>query len=570
MKNTIGAVFILSSLLACSSSDGGSGGSGGSSATSGGTKTANGGTPAKGGTSGGGTPSVNGGAPAPTGGMGNVAGGGSPPAGTGGSNVGGGAGGSTPMGGTSAGSPASGGSSAGTAGASGGSSGGSGGSGGSAFSQCPYMKGELPDPLPKNYTAGTVTVFNDDGAWTWYSDERAVVDPVGGKLIISSDANGGSRNGGIDVVVYDLATKMGKRTQVGKLAPDDHNTGAVLVKPDGKYLIAWAGHNENCNTYWSNHNGTDWEPQKTFAWNSLGCPTSSGRSVTYNNVWNMTAENKIYNFVRSVDTSPNILVSTDSGASWNYGGRLTFSPTVGYVAGYYKYWGNGVDRIDFLGTEAHPRDSDTSLYHGYVKGGKSYNSADEVKDENITDKMGPDVTAFTRIFAKGTTLGGERFEHMWNSDIVRYDDGTVAAIGMGRTQSDGNNPDHSYVYLRFSGGMWKATNIGKAGKKLYDSEQDYVGLGALHPDDPNVIYISTPFDPRGGTQMSRREIFKGITCDEGATFDWEPITYNSSVDNLRPIVPKWDNKSMVLLWFRGTYQTAQIYDEEVVGIITQN
>jgi hypothetical protein len=292
--------------------------------------------------------------------------------------------------------------------------------------------------------------------------------------------------------------------------------------------------------------------------------------VTYNNLWNMTAENKIYNIVRSVDTSPNILVSSDNGASWSYGGRLTFSPTVGYVAGYYKYWGNGVDRIDFMGTEAHPRDSDTSLYHGYIKGGKSYNSNDQVKDENITDKMGPDINAFSKMFGTGTTLGGERFQHLWNSDIVRYDDGTIAAIGMGRTQADANNPDHSYVYLRFSGGMWKATNIGKAGKKLYDSEQDYVGLGAVHPDDPNVIYVSTPFDPRSGMQMSRREIFKGITCDQGATFNWEPITFNSSVDNLRPIVPKWDSKNMALLWFRGTYQTAQIYDEEVVGIITQN
>jgi hypothetical protein len=27
---------------------------------------------------------------------------------------------------------------------------------------------------------------------------------------------------------------------------------------------------------------------------------------------------------------------------------------------------------------------------------------------------------------------------------------------------------------------------------------------------------------------------------------------------------------MVLAWFRGTYQTAQIYNEEVVGIITRN
>ena len=53
------------------------------------------------------------------------------------------------------------------------------------------------------------------------------------------------------------------------------------------------------------------------------------------------------------------------------------------------------------------------------------------------------------------------------------------------------------------------------------------------------------------------------------TFQWTPITWNSSRDNLRPIVPAWDGNNMVLLWFRGTYQTAQIYAEEVVGIVTQ-
>jgi hypothetical protein len=40
------------------------------------------------------------------------------------------------------------------------------------------------------------------------------------------------------------------------------------------------------------------------------------------------------------------------------------------------------------------------------------------------------------------------------------------------------------------------------------------------------------------------------------------------VDNLRPIVPAWNASNMALLWFRGTYQTAQIYNEDVVGIVT--
>lgn len=31
----------------------------------------------------------------------------------------------------------------------------------------------------------------------------------------------------------------------------------------------------------------------------------------------------------------------------------------------------------------------------------------------------------------------------------------------------------------------------------------------------------------------------------------------------------WDESNTLVSWFRGTYSSAQSYDEEVVGIITQ-
>ena len=71
-----------------------------------------------------------------------------------------------------------------------------------------------------------MTQFNDNGAWTWYSDERVVVDAAGGKIIISSDANamgpgGSGRDGNVDAVIYDLNTRMGSRTVLGDLNPDE-------------------------------------------------------------------------------------------------------------------------------------------------------------------------------------------------------------------------------------------------------------------------------------------------------------------------------------------------------------
>jgi hypothetical protein len=569
--------LVAAGILACSSTDppssatggasgmtqGGSTSTGGITGGSGGTAT---GGATTGGTSGGGTAGMQAGTPgmggSVSGGMGGTA------------QAGTGAEGGTPPGGSSSGGNA--GSVTGGAAGAGGSSAGTGGAGGmpgSGFVTCPYTA--PADPTGNNYTAGTVRLFNNNGAWTWYSDERSIVDKENGKILVSSDANaqgpgGSGRDGNVDVVVYDIATNTASSPFVlGDLAPDDHNNAALLIKPDGNYLAFWAGHNENCNSYWRNHNGTQWGASQTFSWSSHGCPFENNRSITYNNLWNMPAEGKIYNFVRSVGTSPNLLVSSDNGVTWTYGGRLSSTPTVGYVAGYYKYWGNNVDRIDFLGTEAHPRDNDNNLYHGYLKGEKSYTSTDMQVDADISDGTSPQVTAFTRIFATGTMIDGKRMNHAWNSDIVRYDDGTIAAIGMARTNTDTNTPPHAFLYFRFNGTSWSTTYLGEAGTKLYDSEQDYVGLGAVHPNDPRIVYISTYLDPRNDMDLGNHEIFQGVTCDNGMTFTWTPITWNSSEDNLRPIVPAWDGNNMVLLWFRGTYQTAQIYNEEVVGIITR-
>src|SRR6185295_1529897 len=67
---------------------------------------------------------------------------------------------------------------------------------------------ESKTALPPSQTApdvvnGNLIQFNDNGAWTWYSDERAIVDPTGGKVVVGVDASGSGlggspRNGAIE------------------------------------------------------------------------------------------------------------------------------------------------------------------------------------------------------------------------------------------------------------------------------------------------------------------------------------------------------------------------------------
>src|SRR5262249_21754447 len=152
--------------------------------------------------------------------------------------------------------------------------------------------------------------------------------------------------------------------------------------------------------------------------------------------------------------------------------------TTGYVAGYYKYWGDGVDRIDFVGTEAHPRDKNNNLWHGYYKGGKLYDSNDKVVDDNAGDTNAQDISKFTEVFAAGTMLKGVPIYRLWNHDIMRYADGTIVITGQGRIANvqDEANPDKRMIYLRWNGKKWTPSYLVKAGPKLYDDEQDYTGV----------------------------------------------------------------------------------------------
>jgi hypothetical protein len=426
--------------------------------------------------------------------------------------------------------------------------------------------------------AKDIVQYNDNGGWCWYQDERALVDTKGGKFVIGSVASGGSRDSDQEVVVVDIASGDKKRfTLQSDLNPDDHNAPAFILRPDGGYAALWATHRDTCFSYYSTYDGTAWKKSTTYDWTADGCPwdtannPSPAHKVTYANPWYLSAEDKVYAGVRSVSTSPALLVSSDAGSSWKFHGRLSSSPTVGYVAGYYKYWGNGTDRIDFVGTEAHPRDNDNSLWHGYYKGGKLYDSTGKVVDDNVADTKAEDISKFTKVFGTGSMLNGTALYRMWNHDIVSYADGTIAITGQGRADNrtgtpSGSDPDKRMLYARWNGKEWKTTYLVKAGPKLYADEQDYTGLSALHPDNPNVIFVSTTFDPRDDkTQFKKHEIFMGVTCDNGATFKWAPITENSTVDNFRPIVPKWDANHTLLLWMKGTYNTAQKFSTEIVG-----
>ena len=158
---------------------------------------------------------------------------------------------------------------------------------------------------------------------------------------------------------------------------------------------------------------------------------------------------------------------------------------------------------------------------------------------------------------------------MVRSAQLRGGGGVVArAAGGTLISSDTMNP--RYRRLRNV-----VEEIAHAARRLYPTEDDYSGLGALDPNDPDVLYISTDADPVKGTPLISRadnkrhyELFRGERRASG-TWTFTPFTYNSAFDNLRPIIPKWNDRRTAIVWMRGSYvhNQGEWYSAVVAAVI---
>jgi hypothetical protein len=452
--------------------------------------------------------------------------------------------------------------------------------------------------------AENLILFNDNGTWSWYMDERVIIDPASGRLLVSSVTSSpvaypiGRPTGAIDLVTYDLASGNRTRFQLSDIQEDDHNVAGLLILPSGKYLAMYSNHGNAQGlgdqfTRWrvstNPHDTSAWSPEQTFDWYTTpgnAPPPSPNRvNVSYHNLFYLPSEDRVYNFSRGTYQSPNILLydpEVDDGnpatgpapLTWN--GQLASSVVTGYSAGYYKYASNNTDRIWFVGTETHPRNYiNNSVYAGYIQDGKSFDMAGNQRDANIFDNQNtgggpaavPDVSTFTPVQQGGVN----GYTRLWTVDLALGADGLPVALYTSRFND--NADDHRLHYARFDGTAWHAYEVARMAYRLYGPEEDYTGLGAFVPGDPNTIYVSTPVDPRdptGATATVNHEIYKGVTANGGMNWTWTAITSGSSVDNLRPIVPAWDGQRRAVLWHRGVYTTAQNTDEAIVGIIERN
>ena len=435
-----------------------------------------------------------------------------------------------------------------------------------AFTRLVIGLGSLLCLMPALAAPDPWIVLNDDGGWCWFEDPRVVVDA--GNLVLGSVANGShdpARKGDIDVVSYDLAAGTLVRSTLHKnLQADDHDSPALLLRPDGRWLALYSMHGTENRIYYRfsvrPHDATEWQPEQVFV------PSLSTR-VTYSNPLRLSRENvpegRIYNFFRGYDNTakPAWMFSDDLGESWRMGGLLIDFQAARKQRPYVKYASDGRDTIHFAFTEGHPMEFNTGIYHAVYRAGQICDSEGRFIRSPTNGPIVPSEA--TRIFAGNSNnmawIHGLALDNQGRPRLVYTVQKNAAGVPKGKA-----GQDLRYHFARWDGSKWHDAEIAFAGSTLYTGEDDYAGGICLHPDDPDTVFISANVNPSTGELPGHFEIYRGHTRDEGATWKWSPVTRNSQVDNLRPIVLSTASKQTMLLWLRGHYRKYIDYDLQVV------
>jgi autotransporter-associated beta strand protein len=414
----------------------------------------------------------------------------------------------------------------------------------------------------------TTTATAPNGAWSWFEDERAIIDssdPNNPLLLVSSvssAADGNVESGDIDLLWRNLTTgAQGEFELHDRLERDDHDSAALYLRPDGRYLAMYSKHITDNLTRWristNPHDPTSWQPMQAL---------NNGAGTTYDNIYHLAGDNngagRTYNFTRANGFDPVVQTSNDHGSTWTNAGQL-LTQGDGNDRPYVRYASDG-KKIHFISTEEHPRDFANSVYHGYIQDGKLYNTNGSLIDNNLFDPNAVSPTALTKIFQNGSTSNGTTMNRAWTISLEV--DNTGNPVGVFSARANDNNNDHRFFYGRYDGNQWQVNEFAKAGGFLYASESDYTGLVAIDPENPNVLVMSSKIDPRSDTTTNKYELYKGVTSNFGANWTWSAITENSTVDNVRPIIPEWNGLNTALTWMRGTFSTYTSWTTEVVGI----
>ena len=414
-------------------------------------------------------------------------------------------------------------------------------------------------------------LLHDDGGWCWFQDPRVVAN--GNYIVIGSVANGRFdtlKAGNVDAIVYDIQKDTaGVMTLHERLEANDHATPAFLVRSDQRWLALYSEHNNENRFYYRIS-----EPEDPTNWGEIRTYSPSEESmITYSNLYSLEDENnRIYNFFRGLDRSfkPSWVWSDDLGKTWHTGSVFIDVAEEFRHRPYVKYRSDDVETIHMVYTQGHPRNYDNSVFHIYYRDGWLHQS-DGSPVTSLSDGLNePEMGSLV--------FQGDADNVAWVIDMVLDKQGQPRIVfsvktGSSEASEEEDGMDHRYYYGLWNGKEWDIYEMAYAGTRLYKGENEYTGLAAIDPANPEVVYISTDSEPSTGkplisetTGNRQYELFRGETPDGGITWEWTAITSDSEFDNLRPMVADGLKEETFLVWLRGEYRSYIDYDQDVMGM----
>lgn len=382
-------------------------------------------------------------------------------------------------------------------------------------------------------------VLSNDGTWCWFSDPRAIV--AGDELVTGFVTEDGS----VKALQYDLKSGNFQQAMLNeKLEVDDHNNPAFAELSDGSLLAFYTRHH-NRDLYMNRLSAES----ETAGWSEAISINPNGAvdlerfgddKYTYANPFVLKNENnRIYMFGRWIGFKPNMTWSDDGGKTWA-DGRVVVSPKP-FSWGqrpYVKYYSDGLGKIHLVFTDGHPRDEPfNSVYYACY-----YEGAFHRADGSIIATM--EQLPFEPKEATLIYDARETGHRAWVYDLFADEKGQPA-VAYARYPTE---EEHLYHYAWFDGEKWNDRAVVNSGKWFPEThegrrerEPHYSGGLTIDPNKAHTLYVSR--EVNGVFEIEKFSLNKGAS-------EWniEPLTQNSSNDQIRPYAAKNYAKETIVLW----------------------
>ncbi|MDD5185256.1 MAG: BNR-4 repeat-containing protein [Paludibacter sp.] len=406
-----------------------------------------------------------------------------------------------------------------------------------------------------------------EGAWCWFADPRSLHYENTGGTINSTYIGYIDVHGNIKATQQNFLT--GKNNEVlirSYFQPDDHDSPSFLVLPDERIMILYSRHtDEPCFYYRISKKPGDitalGEEKKIVTANNTTYPSPfilSDDPAHFYLCW------------RGINWHPTIAkldipdVHDNTNIVW--GPYQMVQSTA--ARPYCKYSSNGKDKIYLTYTLGHPDNENPNwVYFNYV----DINSL-QLKDisGNVLSTIANGVhnisatTAYLTAHPNAVVDNPSLRDWVWQTTLDKDGLPVIALV-----QISADKTVHNYYYAKWTGTSWRKTFLANGGGHFHQTpglELCYSGGMALDDSHPEIVYCSVPVSGTSGTVY---EIMKYTMATDGTIASTEQITFNSTLNNVRPfIVSNSVHTALRLTWMHGNYYDWIVSSSQPKGFST--